>query len=227
MKTSSKLSKSKKEIDLIEKACRITDDIFKDLIKNFNFKTEKDVVSFIRRKTMEKNCKVAFRPIVASGKNASNPHHTATDKKLRRFIVIDFGVKYKDFCSDLSRTVFVGKPKKEHIKFYNLVLNIQKSAIKKIKKNTGCKEIYNYAMKKFGKHKKYFIHGLGHGIGKKVHEKPVIGKKGKGVFQKNMVFTIEPGIYIKNRFGIRIEDTFVLRKKPESLTKSTKRLLTF
>jgi len=221
------LGKSKKEIMLIKKACKITDEIFKDLIKNFNFKTEKEVASFIRKKIREKNCKIAFRPIVASGRNASNPHHKPTDKKLNGFVIIDFGVKYKGYCSDMTRTVFIGKPTREQTRVYNLVLTTQKSAIKKIKKNIECKKIHEHVVKKLGKYRKYLIHSIGHGIGTKVHEKLTIGKKGKHVFNERMVFAIEPGIYIKNRFGIRIEDTLVMRKKPEFLTKSTKRFLTF
>ncbi|NQV08788.1 M24 family metallopeptidase [Candidatus Woesearchaeota archaeon] len=226
MKTNSGV-KSKREIAFIQRACNITDGIFKELIKNFRFKTEKDVAKFIRKKIKENKCRMAFRPIVASGKNASNPHHKPTDKKLTGFIIIDFGVKYKGYCSDMSRTIFVGTPTKEHLKLYKLVLEVQRDSIKKIRKGVKCDELHEYSIKSFGNHKKYFIHALGHGLGKKIHENPSIGKKKGHIFENNMVFTVEPGIYIKNRFGIRIEDTLLLNKTTKLLTKSRKDLLTF
>lgn len=220
-------SKTKKELKIIEHACKITDDIFKEIIDDFNFKTEKELSLFIKRKIRAKKCKLAFTPIVASGKNASNPHHKPTDSKLKGFVVIDFGVKYKEYCSDLSRTVFVGNPKKKEIDLYNLVLNVQNISIKKVKIGLKCDELNDFSRKKLGKHKKYFIHGLGHGLGKKIHENPPIGKKQGFIMQKNMAFTIEPGIYIKGKLGIRIEDTLILENKAKRLTTSSKKLFVF
>lgn len=218
--------KTKKEIMLIEKACKITDKIFKEIIKNFNFRTEKEIARFIRKKIKENKCRLAFQPIVATSKNASNPHHKATDTRLKGFTVIDLGAKYKDYCSDMSRTIFIGKPKKEDIRLYNLVLSVQRDSIRKTRINLKCNELDVFARKKLRRYKKYFIHSLGHGIGKKIHEKPAIGKKDKYVFQENMVFTVEPGIYLKKRLGIRIEDTLVLtRRGAKRLTHSTKKFL--
>jgi len=222
--------KTKEEIKNIKKACQISDKLFQSLIKNIKnkkIKTELAVSNFLDLKAKKYNSELAFNPVVASGKGASIPHYEAQNIRLRKgFLVLDFGVKYKNYNSDITRTIYIGKPSKKEIELYNFLLNIQKTTIKNIKINDNCEKIYNTAKKDLKKYSKNFTHGLGHGIGIKVHELPNLTEKSKDKIQKNMVFTVEPGIYLKNKLGIRIEDTVLMQKEAVPLTKTTKDLLT-
>ena len=175
-----------------------------------------------------KGCGLAFPTIVASGKNSSKAHHQTENTKLKKgFCVIDFGIRYKNYCTDTTRTIYLGKPSKKEIKLYNLLLNIQKNIIKKIKLNEKCSELFKEANKNLGKYAKYFTHGLGHGFGIKIHELPNLTEKSMDRIKENSVFTIEPGIYSKNS-GIRIEDDILVTKdNVEILTKIDKKLLIF
>ena len=130
------------------------------------------------------------------------------------------------YCSDTSRTVFVGEIKEEYKKIYNIVLEAQLKAIREIKNGMMCKEIDAISrdyIKSFGYD---FNHALGHCVGKEVHEDPVISPKREDIIENDMVFTIEPGIYIENRFGVRIEDTVLLRNgKVETLSNASKEII--
>lgn len=222
-------AKTAEEILKIKKACEITDQIFNKLIENFKkFKTDKAIIKFIKNEATKNNCKLAFKPIIASGKNSSEPHYEAKGNRLQKgFCVIDFGVRYKGFCSDMTRTIYIGKPSKKEIKLYESVLNLQKKALKLAKPGVMCSKLDKTIRNKFGKNKKQFIHGSGHGIGKKVHDLPTISPKSKDILKENDVVAIEPALYFKGKFGIRIEDDLVAKKnKAEILTKSTKELIT-
>ena len=138
----------------------------------------------------------------------------------------DFGIKYKGYCSDETRTIYLGKPSKKDIKLYNLVLKVHETAIRNLKPGVLGSEFYIKHANIFGKYKKYFIHALGHGVGKKIHQKPSLSIKSKDIFKKNTVITIEPGLYFKNKYGIRIEDTIiVLKNASEVFCKSSKNLI--
>jgi len=221
--------KTKKEISYIKKACEYSDKIFADLIDNFGyFRTEQDVADFISKETKKYGLVESFPSIVASGENGAYPHHVPTKKKLNKgFCVIDFGVKYNGYCSDMTRMIFLGMPSRKEIERYNLVLNVQEDCLTKTKEGANAYKIYSYAKKILGKR---FVHGLGHQIGKEVHDiiERAINKKGHFALQKGMVVTVEPGIYVKNFYGIRIEDTVVVNDKktePTILTKTPKNLL--
>ena len=115
---------------------------------------------------------------------------------------------------------------KKEIDLYNLVLKVQEEAINKIKIGVRCADVDLYSRKLFGKYNKYFLHTIGHGVGKKVHCSPKISPKSKQVFCEGIIFTIEPGLYFKNKFGIRIEDTLILKNKPIILSnKLSKKLV--
>lgn len=219
--------KTKEEIKIIKNACKITDNILKKCFKQFKkFKTEMDVVSFLENETKKANCKLSFKPIVASGKNSSIPHYEPKNKKLNKgFCVIDFGVRYKEYGSDVTRTIYIGKPGKKEIAMYNLLLNAQKKVIEDIKEGIKCKKLVETAKKELGKYNKYFIHGLGHGLGLDVHELPNLKEESKDLLKKGMILTVEPGIYFPKKYGIRIEDDILINKKNEILTKTTKELL--
>jgi Xaa-Pro aminopeptidase len=216
--------KTDEEIKNIKKACNTTSKIMKKCLKNFKrFKTEKDVESFLIKETEKNKCELAFEPVVASGSGASMPHYKARKVKLRKgFCVIDFGVKYKRYHSDLTRTIYIGYPSKNEVNLYYNVLWLQEQAIKMSKPGTKVKKIDSYVRDRL----KNFIHGLGHGVGVEIHELPNLTEESEDVLKKNMVFTIEPGTYKEKKYGIRIEDTVLLKdKKSEILTKVDKELI--
>ncbi|PIN86536.1 hypothetical protein COV19_04560 [Candidatus Woesearchaeota archaeon CG10_big_fil_rev_8_21_14_0_10_44_13] len=221
--------KTKKELSNLKEACRITDEIMGKCFGGFRrhrFRTEKDVVDFFDEETRKKGCEFSFSPVVASGHGSSQPHYVPKDVKLRKgFCVIDFGVKYKGYCADMTRTIYLGKPKKKETDMYNLLLKVQEDLIKELKAGQRCSETYNNCVKKLGKYGKNFIHGLGHGVGLEIHELPNLRPSSNETIEEDIVFTIEPGIYFRGRFGIRIEDTILMGKKPIILTKTPKDLL--
>jgi len=208
----------------VERACEISVEILKDCINNFkNFETEKDVARFLRRKTKEKKCKLSFLPLVVSGNNFLEIHHKANETKLKGFVILDFGVKYKDYCSDITRTIYVGKPSKKDLEFYGLVLKLYKTALKEIKINENIRDLDLMIRDGFGKYKKNFKHGLGHGVGKKPHASPSISPNSNKKFKKGQIIAIEPGMYFKNK-GIRIEDTIYIGERIKILSKMSREL---
>jgi len=220
------------EIENIKKAAAYADDIFVQLFKKLysgsSFRKEKDIMDFLNAKTRESGLKTSFKPIIASGKNSANPHHDPDDILHKGFCVIDFGVKYKGYCSDMTRTIYFGNPTKEEISMYDLVLKANTESIRFSSSGKRCADIDKYCRKILGKHEKRFIHGLGHGIGVEIHEAPTLNSKSKQTLEPGMVVTIEPGVYFKDRYGIRIEDDIVIKAEGnEILTKTTKKLLCF
>lgn len=220
--------KTDEEIKIIKRCCSIGAEILAKCINNFNkFKTEKDVEIFLHSETIKMGCELAFPPIVASGKAGSMAHYIPRNIKLRKgFCVIDFGVRYGGYNSDITRTLYLGNPSEKEKKMYNLLLNVQSDLIKKIKVNKKCSELYeetNILLKEYSEN---FIHGLGHGLGLDIHELPNLKSLSKERFKNNMVFTVEPGIYFENKFGIRIEDDILIKNnKTIILTKVPKKLI--
>ena len=220
---------SGKKLTSIKKACEIADSIFENLIKKLNkkeFKTEKQVANFINREIWKTKAKKSFPTIVASGKNAVNWHHKPTNKKLRKgFCVIDFGAKVNGYCGDMTRTIYFGKASKTEKRIYSIVKKTNEKSIKKVKAGINAKELYLFAKKNLGAYALYFGHGLGHGLGEKVHSNPRISKK-EAFLKKGDIITIEPGVYIPKVLGIRIEDDVLVTTKGfEVLSKSTKKLI--
>ncbi len=209
------------ELNFIRKACSHGDKCISSIIKDFKgFKTEKDIERYIRRYALENDLGIAFDPIVASGANSKNAHHDNKGKIKKGFLVIDLGFVYKGYCSDMTRTFYVGTPNTEDVVFYNKVLEAQEKAIQDLKPGIKLKKLEDDTNEFFGKDKKYFIHSLGHGVGVEVHEEPFKQE----ILEKNMVVTIEPGLYKKQ--GVRIEDVMLIGdKKSTFLTKTTKKLL--
>jgi Xaa-Pro aminopeptidase len=220
-------TKTKKEIEIIKKGCKLSDEILKKCFKQFKkFKTEAEVKAFLEYESKKKGCGLAFPTIVASGINSNKAHHDTEDTKLKKgFCVIDFGIRYKNYCTDTTRTIYLGNPSKKEIEIYNFLLKIQKNTIKNIKLNQKCSKIFEQVKKDLGKYAKYFTHGLGHGFGIKVHELPNLTEKSDNKINNNQIFTVEPGIYLNN-LGIRIEDDILVKNnKITILTKIPKDLL--
>lgn len=214
--------KTEKELRIIKKAYGITDKIMQNCFKNFkNFKTEADVAAFLEYEAKKQGADAAFKTIVASGNNSKNPHHNTTNQKLKKgFCIIDFGIKLNGYHTDLTRTIYIGKPKRKEVYDYYKVLEAQEEAIKQLKPGVKAVKPYETVRKKLGNK---FLHGLGHGIGVEIHELPNLTEKSKDKLLKNMVFTVEPGYYSKQ--GIRIEDGILLKEKAILLSKLPKQLL--
>ncbi|MEO0086703.1 MAG: aminopeptidase P family protein [candidate division WOR-3 bacterium] len=224
--------KDEEEIRLISKAARITDEVFNKLLKEIKEGiTERDLALFIENE-FRKEGEVAFPVIVASGANSALPHARASDKKIAfgEAIVIDIGAKYQGYCSDMTRTIFLGNVDSELKKVYQIVWDAQKRAIDFLKTNKKFKtKEVDFQARSYIKDKgygEYFGHGLGHGVGLEVHEKPWLSFLSKDRIKPNMIFTIEPGIYLPNIGGVRIED-LILFKEDELvyLSQSEKNLI--
>lgn len=220
-------TKTTKEIEIIKKSCNYASLILKKAISNFkDFRTESKAAAFLEYETRKLGLGTAFNPVVASGSNASMPHYEPRNIKLKKgFCVIDFGVKHKGYCSDITRTIYLGSISKKEREIYNLLLDAQKKISKDIRINDNCSRIYENCVKSLKEYSKYFIHGLGHGVGAEIHEMPNLSMNSKDKIMENMVFTIEPGIYIPGKLGIRIEDTVLMKDKPVVLTRVAKDLL--
>ncbi|MBP6884895.1 MAG: M24 family metallopeptidase [Candidatus Pacebacteria bacterium] len=224
------LQKTKTEIAYVEKACKITDDIFSKIIADFSFKSEYELYLWIRREIKKRGLREAFPPIVTSGSRAGNEiHPKPTQSSLEGFVIVDFGVRVNGYCSDMTRTIFVGIPTNRDRELYKLLLSSKLKSEKLVRDGAQCATADAVARKALGSYKKYFIHTLGHGVGRRIHELPrIYFKRTEPIFKENMVVTVEPGIYIPNKLGIRIEDTYAVGKKnARALTKSPQKLLVF
>lgn len=222
--------KTKQEINYITKACQATDKIFTKILHRSDLCkiTEIELVRYILNEIKKVGLKPSFKPIVTSGIRAGNEiHPKPTNEKLEGFVIIDFGVRYQGYCSDMTRTIFIGKCTKKDKDIYNKVLRAQNLGIKLSVKGAVCGEIDGKVRKSLGEDAQYFIHTLGHGLGKKIHELPrMYYKNTQHILEEGMAITIEPGVYIPNKLGIRIEDTILVTKSdPKILTKSPKELI--
>ena len=221
--------KDSDEIKYITKACNITDDCFEYLLNYIKIgMTEKQIANAIERFFRINGAdELAFDTIVASGTNSSMPHAVPTDRKIEYgdIITIDMGCKYNGYCSDMTRTIFVGKIDEEVRNIYNLVLKNQLQTIGEMKEGAVCKNIAKMVVNDFEINGHDLIHGLGHSLGLEVHEIPNLGTKSEVILKPNMIITDEPGIYIAGNFGIRIEDTVIVGKSTGvALTKSNKEI---
>jgi Xaa-Pro aminopeptidase len=217
-----RILKDEDEISKIKKACSIADKAFQSLIGQSEHKIEELTeieITFYIEGLMVKNGSEgrAFDIITAYGKNSSMPHYLPQNMRIRNgIILLDFGCKYEHYCSDITRTLFIGDKKisNEFKKIYDIVLEAQLMAIDKCREGVRASEL-DGIVRKFISSKGYgrnFNHGLGHGVGLEIHEEPVVGQVNKEVLKENMVVTIEPGIYIENFGGVRIEDTVLVKK---------------
>ncbi|QNU65531.1 aminopeptidase P family protein [Ruminiclostridium herbifermentans] len=224
--------KDEQEIEIINKAVEIADKAFEQVLKIIKPGiTELDVAAELEYKMKKLGASGAsFETIVASGIRSSMPHGIASEKKLELgdTITMDFGAMYNHYCSDMTRTVFLGQPKVEMIEIYKIVLNAQLTSEKgAIKGRTG-KEVDKIARDIIYRngYEGKFGHGLGHGLGLEIHESPRLSVGGDKVLENNMAVTIEPGIYVEGLGGVRIEDTIIIRDdNPRVLTKSAKEII--
>ncbi|MDO5557714.1 MAG: Xaa-Pro peptidase family protein [Clostridia bacterium] len=222
--------KEKSEIIKIKKACEITDKCFNYLLQFIKVgKTEIEIAKEIERFLINNGADdISFKPIVASGPNSSKPHAVPTERKITvgDVVLLDFGCKYKGYCSDMSRTVFMNYVTEKTRKLYNLILEIKEKAQEHYIEGKNLKTIVKMVETEFKLNNQDLIHSLGHGVGLEIHELPFCNLKKDCILKENMVLTNEPGIYIPGMFGIRIEDTVLINKDgAESLTKSNRDII--
>ncbi len=219
--------KNSEEIEKIKKACEITDNCFYHLLDFIKIGITEKEIAFEIEMFFKKNGaeRLAFDTVVAVGENSAIPHWVPTDKavKMADPILIDMGCVYQGYCSDMTRTIFMGCILEEIKPVYDLVLRNQLLTNNEIKEYASIKTISKMVESDF-KLKNYdLIHSLGHGIGMETHETPYINSKNETFLKENMVITNEPGIYIPGKYGIRIEDTILVNKGTCTiLTKSPK-----
>lgn len=208
--------KDETELELIAKGAQRNDLLFRHLcgliregVSEMDIKAE--IVYYMHKNGAES----AFAPIVASGENASLPHATPTDRKLCAgdLLTMDYGCRFGGYCSDFTRTVAISFMDKEQQKVYDIVNRAGKLGIEALRPGIRACDVDAVARGFIAKsgYAQYFGHGLGHGVGRFIHEVPSIGESSDAVLEAGMVVTIEPGIYLQGRFGVRIEDLIVIK----------------
>lgn len=224
-----RIRKTAEERDNLRKAASIADTVIPDIVKFIQpGMTEKDIKNEIERLLLEHGGQgTAFETIVASGPNSSRPHYNGDKRVIEKndVIIMDFGCKYNGYCSDTSRTVFVGQPTEEQKKVYSIVLKANEEGERCAKEGATAEEVDAAARNviKDAGYGQYFINRTGHGVGTAVHEGPYIKEGNKQVLEDGMAFSVEPGIYIPGKFGMRVEDIVLINDgKGEIMNKSTK-----
>lgn len=228
-----RVKKDETEISKIKQAVRIADESFEALIKHLKpGMTEREVEVFLLNEILKRNGSgFSFTSIVASGKRGALPHGSATDKVIDStdFVTIDFGVVYDHYVSDITRSVAMSKNvNPQLIEIFKIVKEAHDLAILAIKPGVKCSQLDKIARDHIVKmgYGEYFIHGLGHSFGLQVHEQPFINGKNETILEANMLLTVEPGIYIPDLGGIRIEsDILVTEIGYEKLSQSRQDLI--
>jgi len=226
-----RIVKRKDELSYIIRAQEITDKILSELRKSLRQGMSEKEISW-KIQTMAHDFgadELSFPSIVGINEHSASPHHHPTDKKLKKgdLILIDMGVSFKGYCSDMTRVLFSRAPTPEQINIYELVLLAQETAIKGLRAGiTGAAgdKLARDIIKKAG-HGDNFGHSLGHGVGMDVHELPNLSSLNKEKLPVGAVVTVEPGVYLEGKFGVRLEDMVIVgEKKVINITKSPKAL---
>ncbi|MEM0133969.1 MAG: Xaa-Pro peptidase family protein [Thermoplasmatales archaeon] len=210
--------KSEREIAKLKEAARIVSvvgDAIPGMLKEGM--TENELAARVNYEMMKNGASSpSFDTIAAFGPDAAEPHFSGGIRKLKKgdVVLVDFGAKYERYCSDMTRTCFFGRPEKEMEEMYETVLKAQDAGFKAIRSGENGKVVDGAARKVIdsSKFKGKFIHSLGHGVGLNVHDHPALGSQTDFFLKENMVVTVEPGVYIPNKGGVRIEDDVVVTK---------------
>ena len=224
--------KTPDEIDKIRAAQAITDDVFTYLLTFIRpGMTEQEVAAEIVYRHLKAGASsMSFDPIVAGGPSGALPHARPTHRKLQQgdIVVIDMGCFRDGYASDMTRTIALGEPGEEARRAYDVVQRAQRRAIELASPNMNTKQLDAVARSIIDEagYGDYFTHSLGHGVGLQIHEWPRISWRSEDPLEEGMAITIEPGVYLPGKFGIRIEDLIVLTHDGcEVLTKSEKELI--
>lgn len=224
--------KDEQEINLIRQAVRIADNAFSEVLKSIEVGQMEEKIGLDLEFSMRRlgASGGSFEFIVASGNRSAMPHGTASSKQVQagEFLTMDFGAIYQGYCSDITRTIFLGEPTEKHREVYALVLAAQQAGIRAVAPGRTGKEVDAVARKiiedaGFGE---YFGHGLGHSVGLAIHEGPNLNMREERVLEPGMVLTVEPGIYIPDWGGVRIEDIVLVTENGcEVLTQAPKEFI--
>ncbi len=225
--------KKKEEIESIVTAQRIAEKAFDDILGFIKVGvTEREIAALLEYKMKQYGAEgIAFETIAVSGVNSSLPHGVPTDKTLQEgdFVTMDFGAVINGYCSDMTRTVAVGFATDDMIKVYETVLSAQKNVINTVKAGIICKDADSAARDVItaAGYGEFFGHSTGHGVGLHIHERPNLSPTAeKTKLRAGQIVTDEPGIYLPDKFGVRIEDMLLVRKNDcKNLTKAPKHLI--
>lgn len=222
-----RLIKDPSEIELMRKAGKMMSGVLNRVIDTIEpGQTEKETARRIEQFSFEAGAEgIAFDPIVASGPNAALPHAVPTGKKFRKrdHIIFDVGLKTGGYCCDMTRTIFLGPPDKKIREIYRIVREAQLAALEYVKPgeiSTKPDSIARDIIKKAG-YGDYFGHSLGHGVGLATHEAPALSPRNPVTLEKGMIVTVEPGIYLPGKGGVRLEEMVAIGENgPEILTEN-------
>jgi len=214
-----RMVKDKEEIIIIRKAAQIATESLKEVFEIIEpgmreLEIASELAYTMRKKGAQRE---AFETIVVSGERSSLPHGKPSEKKISEgeLITIDMGANYQNYNSDITRTIIIGKEKRKQKEIFSIVLEAQKTAIEFLKPGINCKEVDGVARNIIEKngYGKYFGHGLGHGVGLDIHELPRVSFNDDTILLPGMVVTIEPGIYLPEVGGVRIEDSVLITEE--------------
>ncbi len=224
--------KDEREIEALRRACEITDEAFALVLGRIRAGvTEREIARWLEFQMVELGAeKPAFDSIVASGPNGSIPHHSPTDRPIEAgdLVTMDFGARYDGYHADMTRTVAVGRAAVWQRDLYQLVRHAQRAGRHAVRPGASAHDVDAAARHVIAEagYSERFGHGLGHGVGLEIHEEPFLGPGKTGRLEDRVPITVEPGVYLPGRGGVRIEDTLVTRADgPELLTLTTKELL--
>ncbi len=229
--------KDDQEIRILKRASKIIDEIFElcqGRIRAGQKESELQSIMMsyaVKRQMFDTGYRSTLNPlIVAGGPNGALPHAQVTDRKFRRgeLVVIDLTLRYKGYVSDSTRTFAVGKIPEQARDVYEIVKESQRLGLRSVRPSVDCRAV-DWACRGYideQNYGRYFIHSAGHGIGLEVHEPPAVSCRSQAKLKENMAITVEPGIYIPGKFGVRIEDSLIVRDRPVVMHRFTKELVT-
>jgi Xaa-Pro aminopeptidase len=227
-----RIVKDARELDMMRAAGRIADKAFLAMIGQLKAGiTENDAAALLEYEMRKAGAQgTSFSTIVGSGSRGALPHGIASDKIIRKgeVIVIDFGVNYQGYMSDCTRTVALGRQRRDVMDAYSRLLEAQQLGLSCIKAGVSSRSVDTAVRSKLGEHDlaQYFTHSLGHGVGLEIHEAPRLSQGTDTVLEPGHVVTCEPGVYLPGRYGMRIEDLVIVTEKGfESLTALPKELV--
>jgi Xaa-Pro aminopeptidase len=212
-----RIIKSTVEIENLKKACQIASEVC-NIIKG-ELKpglSEIDIHYRVIELFVKNRVTESFTPIIASGPNSANPHHRSSNRKITEndIVMMDIGCMYNGYCSDLTRTYFLDKINGKQKRIWDIVKSSQDAVLKEIKAGlplSWADKTARGVIEAAG-YKDKFIHTAGHGVGIEIHEMPSLAPSAEGIFLTHMAITVEPGIYIEGEFGVRIEDTILIKE---------------
>lgn len=227
-----KTVKTPEELLIIAKAEAIGDKTFEHLLDYIKVgMTELEIADEVERTMRSLGAEgLSFPTIAVSGVNSNQPHGEPSDRKIQEgdFLTLDIGCVYRGYCSDMTRTVAIGYATDEMKKIYDIVLKAQLAGLEMVKAGVKCFDVDKASrdvIEEAG-YGEFYIHGTGHGVGTEVHEPPTLNARSSEVLKENQAVTVEPGIYLPDKFGVRIEDLVIVTEFGyANLTHSPKKLI--